>query len=76
MKCLPFVRDSSVTRDEAKLPPLFFGRLMRISTGLVTLGVIPFVGIDQLGLWGVAGLGFLGFLGFLPLETFTLKTSC
>ena len=48
----------------AKLPPLFFGRLMRIVTGLVTLAVIPFVGIDQLGFWGVACLGFLG-LSFL-----------
>jgi hypothetical protein len=48
----------------AALPPLFFGRLMRIVTGVVALGVIPFVGSDQLGFWGVAGLGFLG-LSFL-----------
>ncbi|MGB5814543.1 MAG: hypothetical protein WBH85_20580 [Thermoanaerobaculia bacterium] len=48
----------------AELPPLFFGRLMRIVTGLVTLGIVPYVGIDQLGFWGVAGLGFLG-LSFL-----------
>ncbi|MEE9562142.1 MAG: hypothetical protein V3W50_03620 [Thermoanaerobaculia bacterium] len=48
----------------AELQPLFFGRLMRILTGLITLGVIPFVGTEQLGFWGVVGLGFLG-LSFL-----------
>jgi hypothetical protein len=54
----------SERRNLATLPPLFFGRLMRIVTGLVALGVIPFVGTDQLGFWGVACLGFLG-LSFL-----------
>ena len=64
MKCNPFSCETPATRDDAKLPPLFFGRFMRILTGLLTLAVIPFVGVDQLGFWGVAGLGFLG-LSFL-----------
>lgn len=64
MCCMPDVPHSSESQNPAKLPPLFFGRLMRIVTGLVTLGVILYVGIDQLGFWGVAGLGFLG-LSFL-----------
>ena len=61
MCCMSDVTQPSDSQNPAELPPLFFGRLMRIVTGLVTLGVIPYVGIDQLGFWGLAGLGFLGF---------------
>jgi hypothetical protein len=47
-------------RSLAKLPPLPIGRLARIVTGAVTLLLIPLIGADTLGGWGVGGMVFLG----------------
>ena len=47
-------------RSQAMVPPLFFGRLFRVITGVATLVLIPIVGSETLGGWGVTGLVFLG----------------
>lgn len=56
--------DLKTNTDLASMPPLFFGRLFRILTGIVTLALIPIIGPSTLGGWGIAGLLFLG-LSFL-----------
>lgn len=47
-------------RPQATLRPLFFGRLFRVVTGVVTLALIPIVGVETLVGWGLVGLLFLG----------------
>lgn len=40
--------------------PLFLGRLFRVVTGVSTLMLLPIMGFETIGGWGLAGLLFLG----------------
>ena len=51
-------------RSLARLPPLLFGRVSRVVFGIGTLGVLWYVGADDVGSVGALLLGFLG-LSFL-----------
>ena len=51
-------------RSLARLPPLLFRRVSRIVFGIGTLGVLGYVGADDVGPVGTLLLGFLG-LSFL-----------